>query len=190
MADSAKERLTLVQSSRAQANGACARHFLLCFVFDLAVVSQAEVFANHGEQLCELLQNEAGKKIDIQNLFSRFTFDAFSEIAYGAKFDSLHDPNNKFCKAFNVAQALTTERILFPIVKMLGPFGWVQRKERRHEFLGVVFFTPLSLDFAVGTSSCRCDERAAFHNVGNFAGASQHEQIGRRRTAKFARQIC
>ncbi len=91
-----------------------------------------EVFAKHGEELSILLEQQAlGRPLDIQNVFSRLTFDAFAEIAYGVNFGALHDEGNRFCLAFNAAQTVVSNRILLPLFKLLGPFSDILPSEQQ-----------------------------------------------------------
>ncbi len=83
----------------------------------------AGVFDSHGKDLIDYLRNFEGQEIDIQQVMSRFTFDCFGEIAFGRNFATLTDENNSFSRAFNDAQALVANRILFPLYKLLGPFS-------------------------------------------------------------------
>jgi hypothetical protein len=66
----------------------------------------ATVFARHGEQLRALLQKSEGRPVDVQDVFSRFTFDSFAEIAYGVHFDSLNDAVNEKKKGRKQQNAL------------------------------------------------------------------------------------
>ncbi len=91
----------------------------------------AVAFADHGRVLVDVLEIVKGRPVDIQALFARFTFDSFCEVAYGRSFDSLLDENNAFSRAFNEAQSLTANRILFPIYKLLGPLAALLPSERR-----------------------------------------------------------
>jgi cytochrome P450 len=91
----------------------------------------AVAFADHGRVLIDVLESAADKPVDIQAIFARFTFDSFCEVAYGRSFDSLLDENNAFTRAFNEAQALTANRILFPIYKVFGPLAFLLPSERR-----------------------------------------------------------
>ncbi|CAG8560489.1 3316_t:CDS:2, partial [Ambispora gerdemannii] len=90
-------------------------------------------FGEHSKTVLGILSKaaETGESIDLQNLFFRFTFDAFMKICFGQNLDTLTNPENLplFAVAFDRVQETIKRRLLNPLWPILEMFG---RKNRKH----------------------------------------------------------
>ena len=77
----------------------------------------SEIFHRNIEVLISALEpySESGQSVDMQDMFFRFTFDSFVEIAFGVRLESLlsKDPH-PFQVAFDRAQGIAFERYVSP----------------------------------------------------------------------------
>jgi cytochrome P450 len=81
------------------------------------------VFIRHSIKLVNVLNNNKGKQLDLQEVFQAFTFDTICEIAFGHSSDSLvslfeNKKRDQFLISFDRAQQITASRLIGP------PFIW------------------------------------------------------------------
>lgn len=78
-----------------------------------------DIFDENAKQLFTILESHTGESgIDMQDYFMRYTLDAFSEIGFGVKINSMLEDVNKFALAFDEVQVHTNQR------GRVGPLLW------------------------------------------------------------------
>jgi len=88
-------------------------------VFTAAIEVHVSDVSEDGEQLCDVMEQHIGQVVDTQHLFTSFTLDSFSEIAFGHPLDCLHK-QVKFATAFSEATRCIERRFIVPLSKHLA----------------------------------------------------------------------
>ena len=86
----------------------------------------AGVFLAHTEHVLENLEGVGKDKVvDLQELFSRYTFDSICTIAFGMDVNSLsgNEEDIRFQKSYDLAQMTNTARLFDPVWKIKKFFG-------------------------------------------------------------------
>ncbi|RIA86129.1 cytochrome P450 [Glomus cerebriforme] len=93
-----------------------------------------DVFEEETKKMLNILDNfaKSGKSLDLQDLFFRFTLDAFGKITFGMDFKCLTNPDNpvQFAKSFDFTQRVLGNRLENPFWSITELFTKEGRKMR------------------------------------------------------------
>eukprot|EP01012_Entosiphon_sulcatum_P012017 TRINITY_DN1747_c0_g1_i1.p1 TRINITY_DN1747_c0_g1~~TRINITY_DN1747_c0_g1_i1.p1 ORF type:complete len:549 (-),score=70.11 TRINITY_DN1747_c0_g1_i1:68-1690(-) len=71
------------------------------------------VFQEHGHELCSVLKERvhSGSPVDLQDVFFRFTMDAFATVGFGVEMHTLRDVHDPYAASFDRVHQLALELI-------------------------------------------------------------------------------
>ncbi|KAF9362616.1 hypothetical protein BGX34_005802 [Mortierella sp. NVP85] len=127
--------------------------------FQTSEFKDAALINRHVDQLIQVIDKQitanAGKPLEMQSLFCRFTLDEATEFLFGETVNALEQEHSEFATSFNYVQAITAWRFRVPFWRHLLP-----RKRLLQEVKNLEGFVYRIIDNAMAREKARAEERA------------------------------
>lgn len=90
-----------------------------------------DIFRERCFDLIEVVKQyrESGHRMDMYNVFNRFSLECIGEVGFGVKIGCLQDPTHPFLAAFDHAQELSFQRMTNPIWRLCKFIGTANEKK-------------------------------------------------------------